>query len=139
MAEQTFRAGDGAYEVGSMLLRRALWLDAVVSGAFGLVGLLATGWMSTRFGLPEELLRVASLLMLPWMALLGTLATRATIASTAVNSVIAINLVWAVASIGLLLSGAVSPTTLGTAFVLIQAAGVLLFAALQYAGSRRNQ
>src|SRR5690606_31591145 len=106
------------------------------SGAFGLLGLLATGWLSTRFGLPEGLLRWASLLMLPWMVALGTTASRESISLVAVRAVIGVNLLWVAASLGLLLSGATSPTTLGAAFMLIQAAAVLLFAVLQYAGLR---
>jgi hypothetical protein len=139
MAEQTLRVGDDAFRGSGGLLRRALWLDAIVSGAFGLLGLVATGWLSTRFGLPEGLLRGTAVVMVPWVVVLATLATRATIASAAVNLVIAFNLLWVVASAGLLLSGAVSPTTLGTLLVLVQAAGVALFAALQYAGSRRDR
>ncbi len=139
MAQQTLRVGEDAFGGSGGLLRRALWLDAIVSGAFGLLGLVATGWLSTRFGVPEGLLRGAAAVMVPWVALLVTLATRATIASAAVNLVITVNLLWAVASVGVLLSGAVSPTTLGTLFVLVQAAGVVLFAALQYVGSRRDR
>lgn len=139
MAEQTLPAGTGIVHGQPVFLRRALWLDAVVSGAFAVLGLVATGWLSDQFGLPEGLLRGASLLMVPWVAALVTVATRAAISSAAVNGIIAFNLLWVVASIGLLLSGAVSPTALGTGFVLVQAAGVLLFAALQYVGSRRER
>ncbi len=50
---------------------------------------------------------------------------------------IVLNVVWAVDCALLLLSGWVQPTTLGVAFVLIQAAGVLIFAELQFMALRK--
>lgn len=138
MTEQTLRAGDGSFGPASVLLRRSLWLDAVGSGGIGLLGLVATGWLSTWFDLPEGLLRGAALVMVPWVAVLVFMATWDAIPAAAVRGVIGFNLLWVAASIGLLLSGAVSPNGLGTAFVLVQAGAVLLFAVLQYAGTRRE-
>lgn len=51
--------------------------------------------------------------------------------------IVAINGLWLVGSLALLLSGTVQPTMLGTAFVVVQALAVAVFAELQFIGIRR--
>ena len=63
--------------------------------------------------------------------------TRETIARGAVWAIVAANALWAVASVGMLVSGLVAPTILGYAFVIAQAAVVALLGELQYAGLKR--
>lgn len=120
-------------------LRRVLALDAVASGAMGL-GLavfapLLTAWL----GLPVDLLRESGLILLPWAAFVGFLASRREPSRIAVWSVIAINALWVIDSIALLVSGWVEPTALGVAFVIAQAVTVGVFAELQFVGLRRIQ
>lgn len=55
-----------------------------------------------------------------------------------VFGVVGINLLWALDSLLLLVLGLATPNGLGATFVLLQAAVVLGFALLQYAGLRRG-
>jgi hypothetical protein len=75
--------------------------------------------------------------LLPFAASLAYLATRAEPSVRGTQVVIAGNVLWVAASILLLASGPVSPTPLGTAFVLAQAAVVALLTALERASLRR--
>ena len=49
----------------------------------------------------------------------------------AMIDIVAVNALWVVASIGILVAGLVTPNMLGVAFVIAQAAAVLLFTVLQ--------
>jgi hypothetical protein len=121
----------------SPFLRRSLILDAVASGATGALMLAGAGLLEGWLGLPAALLRAAGLVLVPYVAFVGYLATRETLTPAAVWTVVAANGLWAAASIGLLLSGWVAPTALGYAFVIAQAAVVAVFGELQYVGMRR--
>jgi hypothetical protein len=121
----------------SSFLRRSLILDAVASGATGALMLGGAGLLESWLGLPAALMRAAGLVLVPYVAFVGYLATRETLTAAAVWTVIAANAAWAVASVGLLLSGLIAPTWLGYAFVLAQAAVVAAFGELQYVGMRR--
>lgn len=120
------------------LLRRALLADGVVSGATGLLLALAAGPLADRLDLPTLLLRLAGVSLLPYAAALLYLAMRDSIPRRAVWVVIGANLLWAVASILLLLTGWVEPSGLGYAFVIAQALIVAAFADLQYLGLHRS-
>jgi hypothetical protein len=56
----------------------------------------------------------------------------------AVWVIIVANAAWTAASLLLLVSGWVTPTTLGYLFVVVQAAAVAIFAELQWLGLRRQ-
>jgi len=118
-------------------LRRALMLDAVASGATGLLLIAGAGLLEGLLGLPTALLRGAGLVLVPYVAFVLWAGTRETIARPAVWTIIAANVLWAVASGLLLVSGLVAPTLLGTAFVIGQAVVVALLGELQYVGLRR--
>lgn len=122
----------------SPLLRRVLQLDALVSGAAGLLMTLGAGPLSSLLALPAALLTGAGLSMLPWCAVLLWLARRDTLDRRAVWAVIAVNAVWVVDSLLLLVSGWVQPTLLGQTFVIAQALAVVLFAELQFFGLKRS-
>ena len=122
----------------SPLLRRVLQLDALVSGAAGLLMTLGAGPLLSLLALPAALLTGAGLSMLPWCAVLLWLARRETLDRRAVWAVIAVNAVWVVDSLLLLVSGWVQPTLLGQAFVIAQALAVVLFAELQFFGLKRS-
>ena len=123
----------------SPFLRRSLILDAVASGATGALMLAGAGLLEGWLGLPAALLRAAGLVLVPYVAFVGYLATRETLTPAAVWTVVAANGLWTAASIGLLLSGWVAPTALGYAFVIAQAAVVAAFGELQYVGMRRPE
>ena len=114
-------------------LRFALLGDAAASGATGLLLAAGAGFLASLLGLPEGLLRVAGLVLLPYAAFVAWLGTRSAGAPrNAVRAVVAINLLWALDSVLLLGFGPVAPNGLGVAFVLAQALVVLGFAAMQW-------
>lgn len=122
----------------SPLLRQALLADATTSGAFGLLMLLAAEPLSRLLGLPEGLLRGAGGILLPYVALLAWLSLRSQMHRALVWAVIVANIAWAADSLLLLVSGWVSPTRAGYAFVIMQALVVLMYAELQIMGVRRS-
>lgn len=119
-------------------LRRALVLDAVASGATAVLLIAAGGVIDGRLGLPVALLRGAGLVLVPYIALVVVVAGRARIEPAAVWCIIACNLLWAVASLVLLMSGQLAPSGLGIAFVAGQAIVVAALGELQYLGLRRR-
>ena len=121
----------------SPLLRQALLADATTSGAFGLLMLLAAGPLSHLLGLPEVLLRGAGAILLPYAALLAWLSLREQMHKALVWAIILGNVLWTADSLMLLVSGWVSPTGAGYAFVIMQALVVLMYAELQIMGLRR--
>ena len=120
-------------------LRYVLLADGLASGATGLLMIAGAGPLEGLLGLPSALTREAGLLLVPYVAFVAFLGTREMISRTAVQTAIAINVAWAVASIGLLLMDYVAPTALGYAFVVSQAAVVVVFAELQSIGLRRTE
>lgn len=122
----------------STLLRRALQADAVVSGAMALLLSLAAGPLSRLLALPQPLLLETGLFLIGYAALVGWLGTRSVLPRALVLIVIGGNALWTLASVALLLSGAVTPNALGIAFVLIQATAVGIFAELQFIGLKRS-
>ena len=120
-----------------IFLRRVLLLDAATCLGAGLLMLLGAGLLAGLLGLPETLLRFAGLGLLPFAGLLLYLATRPDIPRGGVWLVVALNLVWVLDSILLLLAGGYAVTTLGYAFVLVQAAAVAVLAELEVIGLRR--
>jgi hypothetical protein len=118
-------------------LRQILVIDAAVSGAAGLLMAAGASVLSPLLGLPSGLLFWAGLALLPFVALLLTVARRGEASRLVLVDIIAINALWVAASLGLLISGAVAPTPLGYAFVIAQALAVALLAELQFIGFRR--
>jgi hypothetical protein len=127
--QQTFRA--------TTFLRRVLFADAATCVATGLLFVLGSGALESFMGLPAGLTRYAGLSLLPFAALLVYLATRESPSPPLVWAVIALNALWTVDSFLLLLTGWVTPTELGYAFIVVQAVGVAAFAGLEYLGLRK--
>lgn len=123
----------------SPLLRQALVADATTSAAFGLMMLIGAGPLSGVFGLPEMLLRVAGLVLLPYAAFIGWLGVREAIHKPIAWAVVLGNTLWVADSFLLLASGLVSPTSAGYAFAIAQALVVLMYAEFQYVGLRRSR
>jgi len=122
----------------SMLLRRALQADALVSGAMALLLTLGATMLSRLLALPQPLLLETGLFLIGYAACVGWLGSRAAVPKPLVLIVIVGNAAWTLASLALLISGAVAPNTLGIGFVAIQAAAVGVFAELQFIGLRRS-
>jgi hypothetical protein len=109
-----------------------LLLDAAASGGMGLLLAAFAGPLAGVLGLPEALLRYAGAGLLPFAAVLAYLATRPRVGRGALWAVIAVNAAWVSESVLLVASGWVSPTALGTAFVLAQAAAVAVLTWLEF-------
>lgn len=111
---------------------------AAISRAVGALMLAATGALHNVTALPESLLRYVGFLFIPYVLVVGWLGLREAVPRAAVWAVIACNVGWAIASVWLLSSGGVAPSTLGVAFVIVQAVAVVVFAELQFMGLRRS-
>ena len=122
----------------SLLLRRAIQIDAVVSGAMALLLSFAAGMLAPLLHLPEALLLESGLFLIAYAALVGWLGTRRAMPKLLVLVIIIGNALWTLGSIGLLFSDAVTPNLLGQIFVAAQAITVGVFAELQYIGLRRS-
>lgn len=122
----------------SPLLRQALVADATTSAAFGLMMLIGAGPLSGILGLPEMLLRIVGLMLLPYAAFIGWLGLREQIQKPLAWAVVLGNALWVIDSVLLLVSGWVSPTSAGYAFVIAQALVVLMYAEFQFIGLRRS-
>jgi hypothetical protein len=113
-------------------LRRVLAADAIISGVAAIAMVVGAGPLGNTLGLSTALLRWTGLVLLPWVALLAHLATRERLGRPVILAVVGANLLWAIASILLLMTGWVEPTAVGYAFVIVQALAVALIAELQY-------
>ena len=122
----------------SKFLRRVLLADAATCLAAGLLMTLGAPLLDRYFGLPAELSRYAGVGLFPFAAFLVYLATRASLAAPVVWAVILLNVLWTLDSVLLLVSGWITPTEAGYAFVLAQAVGVAVFAALEFVGLKRS-
>ncbi|MFG3436927.1 hypothetical protein ACGF0J_06755 [Nonomuraea sp. NPDC047897] len=118
-------------------LRLALAADAVVTGVNGLAYLAAAGLLSDLLGPGTGLLRGVGVFLLGYGLAVGFLASRPVISAAGTKAVIALNVVWAVASVAVVVTGAAAFTTVGAVWAILQALVVLVFAELQVMGLRR--
>jgi hypothetical protein len=118
-------------------LRLAFRLDAIVSAACGALLLLLGPLLVDALGLPLTLLWPVGLVCVVYAAALWLAQSRPRISRATAWTVIGLNVVWAGASLALVLSNALPMTALGTAFVLLQASVVAALAALQFVAVRR--
>lgn len=121
----------------SGLLRLVLKLDAVATGAVGLLSVAASPALDGLLGIPLSLLVSVGVFLIVYAAAIWVVATRPRVSKTAAWIAVAINLVYAVDALVVAVSGWFPLTALGTAFVLFQAAAVALFAAAQFYALRR--
>jgi hypothetical protein len=110
----------------------------VVSGATGIAMFALADLFASLLQLPIELVREAGIILLPFAAFVGFVASRREPARIAVWTIIALNVVWVVDSIALLFTGWVAPNALGYVFVIAQAAMVLVLADFEYMGLKRS-
>jgi hypothetical protein len=119
------------------LLRLALRLDAVVTGANGAAYLLGASLLDGPLGLSPGLLRGVGVFLLVYAAAVWFVATRHPIPAPAVEAVVGANLLWAAGSVAAAVVGIGSLTAVGAGWLVLQAAVVAGFAAAQVAGLRR--
>ena len=120
----------------SGLLKFALTLDGVVTGAMGVAFLAGAPLLDDPLGLPASLLVAVGAFLTVYGALVLRLATRPIRA--AVVTVIAANALWAADSLLALALDWHEPTLAGQLVIAVQAVGCAGFAALQYLGLRRS-
>ena len=116
------------------LLRFALTLDGVVTGAMGIAFLGGAALLDGPLGLPAGLLAAVGAFLAVYGALVLRLATRPVRA--AVITVIAANALWAADTLLALALDWHEPTLAGQVVIAVQAVGCAGFAALQYLGLR---
>ena len=126
-----------AEEDRSRLLRLALRLDALASGALAVLALAAAPLLDDLLGAPIAVLLPVGAMLVVWAAALWFAASRPDIGGRAAWAVVALNLLWVAASLLAVAADWFSLTALGTAFFLAQAAAVALLADAQFLGLRR--
>lgn len=134
-ATTTAPAATAATRAG--LLRRALHLDAIASGATGALLLVAAVPLTDVLGTAVWFERAVGGFLLGYAAAVLVVAARAVPARRPVLAVIAFNAVWTLDSLLFAVAGWFPLTAIGVAFVLAQAAAVAGFGLLQAAGLRR--
>ena len=121
----------------SLLLRRALIADALITGATGALMLAGAGPLHDWLDLPTALLRWAGLVLIGYAGLVARAGTRPIIHRGAVKGIIAANLAWAVGCLALLAGDRIDPNGWGIAFMLVQVAAVVFFAVVQMVGLKK--
>jgi hypothetical protein len=120
------------------LLRLALRLDAVVTGANGAAYLAAAPLLDDVLGLSAGPLRGVGVFLLVYGVAVWLVGTGPRISGAAVEAVVVANVLWAVGSVVAVVTDVGSPTAVGAVWLVLQAVVVAGFAALQLAGLRRR-
>lgn len=124
--------------VSSRFLKNAFLADAAATGALAVLHLVRPLPVTGLLGLPEPLLHGTGLFMAGYVAMLLALAAGRTLWKPLVWFVVVGNVLWALASIDILVLGLVEPSPLGAWYVVAQAAGTLVLAGLQYVGLKKS-
>lgn len=119
------------------LLRGALKVDAVASVASGLAYLVLNSALADLFGLPGGFLAAVGAFSVAYGAYAWRLGTHPRLRASAGVLIAVGNLVWAAASVAMVVLGWHDPTTTGSVWIAAQAALVAGFADAQLLGARR--
>ena len=125
------RPAEPAAASRATFLRRVLLADALACLGAGAVTLIGSSWLAPHLGLPPALLAGAGAILLPVAALIALVATRDPVPAAGIRGIVAINVLWVAASLGVFLVPGITPTLLGTAFILAQAGLVAAFAVVE--------
>lgn len=120
-------------------LRRVLWLDAASGVATGLLHVAFAEALAPMLGLPVKLLLWSGCALAAFVLFIVWIAMQRTISAGPVRLLIAANAAWVLGCVGLLVSGAVTPTLLGEVFLIVQAVAVGVLAELEWIGVRKIQ
>jgi hypothetical protein len=127
------------YIAPSPTLRHALIADAAVSGGAGLLHVVGGATVDSLLGLPQALVLGTGLFMLAYAAMLVGLVRASTLRRLWIALIVIGNFAWADACVALWAFDLISPTPLGTAWLLAQAAGVTALAVWQGIGWRMSR
>jgi hypothetical protein len=119
-------------------LRRVFSFDAITCVAMGLLLSLGSVVLAPLLGLPRLLLEGVGLALFPIAAFIAWVATSDNLSRSGAWTIIAANVLWVVGSAGLLISDVMSPSPLGSAFVVLQAIAIALLTELEYIGLRKS-
>jgi len=120
-------------------LRNVLFADAVSCLATGALQVLFTQPLAQLLNLPALLLQSTGIFLLAYAAVAMLVATREPIPRSLVWVFVVGNFAWAVGCAAMLVEHVVAPTALGEAWILAQAATVVVLAELQWTGLRRSR
>ena len=126
-----------ANEDRSWLLRLVLKLDAAACGTLGVASLAGAPVLDDLLGVPVVLLAPVGVFLVAWAVVLWGISYRPRVSKTAARVVILFNLAWTVDSAVVLAAGWFPLTAMGVAFILAQAAAVVIIAAAQVCGLRK--
>jgi hypothetical protein len=123
--------------VRSTFLRTVIGLDAAACGLMGAAFAFDASLLAGPLGLTPAFMQPVGLFLVVYAAGLVFLALRPSLPRGAVWALVGFNAVWAIESFAMLALGWVQPTTLGVAFVAVQAVAALIVGDLQYLVLRR--
>lgn len=123
---------------GDRLLRRSFQVDAAVTGLNGAGYLLAAPILDDVLGLPADLLRGLGVFLIVFGVGVWAVGSRTSIPTGPGVAVVAVNVVWAAASVAVAVAGWHTPTSVGTIWIVLQAALVAAFAGFQWLGLHRR-
>ncbi|REE96784.1 hypothetical protein [Thermomonospora umbrina] len=127
----------GLFTDGRRLLRLALRLDAVVTGANGLAYLALAGPLESLLGLEAAHGRVIGAFLLVYAAAVWAISMPAESRRGLVTAVVEANLLWTVLSVVAVATGRLSLNTTGGVWAVLQAVVVAGFAAVQFTALRK--
>lgn len=111
-------------------LRTVLWVDGLTGLASAAMQLAAPQWLGDLYGLPATLIQLSAGLVLVFVALIAALLARPEPFAWGLRTLVVGNGVWVVASLAVA-EYVQTITTVGLAYVLLQAGFVALLAYLQ--------
>ena len=111
-------------------LRTVLWVDGLTGFASGAMQLSAPLWLGDLYGLPATLIQFSAGMVLVFVALIATLLAKPQPPLWGLRTLVLGNGVWVVASLAVA-EYVQSISTVGLAYVLLQAGFVALLAYLQ--------
>lgn len=121
------------------MLRRVLLVDCWSTAAFGVVMLAGAGPLSGPLGLPVAWSVPFGVLMLAGAGVLWLVARRVPVPRRHGLAVVAGNALSGAGMVALTFSGLLPLTAAGVVFMLVGALVVAVYAALEYAGLRRQE
>jgi hypothetical protein len=125
--------------VRSNALRIVLAVDAAACALSGAGLALDAGLIAGPLGMPAAVLQPLGEGLVAYALLLAWLASRASLPRAVVWTLVALNIAWGVESVMLPVLGWARPTGVGLTLLLVQAAGALLVADLQFLALRRSR